>query len=57
MGQAEIIVHVIQGQLLAYAVLTLAERGDASPNGGHMLAKGQVEALHERRIDLPAARR
>src|SRR2546422_1194458 len=40
--QAEIIVHVIQGQLLAYAVLVLAQRGDAATNSGDMLSNRQV---------------
>src|SRR4029453_18096933 len=45
---------MIQGQLLAYAVLTLAERGDPPSHRRHMLTDGQVEALDEGRIDLPA---
>jgi len=32
-----------------------AQRADPSPDRGHMLADGQVEAFHERRIDLPTA--
>src|SRR6266446_9034323 len=47
---------MIQGQLLAYAVLALAQRGNATPNRRHMLAQAEVEAFHEGRIDLPAAR-
>src|SRR6266700_502721 len=54
MGQAEIIVHVIQGQLLAYAVLALAECGDTPSHRRHMLTDGHVDALDECRVDLPA---
>src|SRR6266478_3960689 len=46
-GSHEIIVHVIQGQLLAHALLVLAQRGDASANSGHMLAQAEVEAFNE----------
>src|SRR6266566_4458146 len=53
-GQAEIIVHVIQGQLLAYAVLALAECGDTPSHRRHMLTDGHVDALDECRVDLPA---
>src|SRR4029077_5706022 len=45
---------MIQGQLLAYAVLTLAECGDPTSHRRHMLTDGQVEALDEGRLDLPA---
>src|ERR671923_1463567 len=55
MREAKIVVSLIQRQLLPQAVLALAERADPSSNRGHMLAEGQVEALHERRIDLPTA--
>src|SRR2546428_8044751 len=48
---------MIQGQLLAYALLALAERGDPTPHRRHMLTDGQVEALDEGRIDLPAMSR
>src|SRR5262249_60287533 len=54
MGQTEIIVHQIQGQLLAYTVLTLAERGDPTSHRRHMLTDGQVEALHQGRVEVPA---
>src|SRR5262249_23754976 len=56
MGQTEIIVHQIQGQLLAYTILPLAERGDPTSHRRHMLTDGQVEALHEGRVDVPAMR-
>ena len=57
MRQAEIVVDVIQGQLLAQAVLAFAEGGNASTDGGHMLADGEVHALNEGGIDLPATGR
>src|SRR5215813_5420870 len=57
MLQTEIIVDVIQGQLLVQAVLAFAEGRDTSPDGGHMLADGQVETLDECRVDLPAMSR
>ena len=57
MRQAEIIVHVVQGQLLPHAVLALTQRADPSPDRRHMLADGEVEPLHERGVDLPAAGR
>jgi len=57
MGQAEIIIDMGQCQLLPHAVLALAERADPPSHRRHMLADGQVEALHERGVDLPAAGR
>jgi hypothetical protein len=57
MGQAEIIIDMVQRQLLAYAVLTFAEGGDTSTDGGHMLADAEVDALNEGGIDLPATGR
>src|SRR6266702_6138492 len=45
---------MIQGQLLAYAVLALAERGNPTSHRCHMLTDGQVEALDERGVDLAA---
>jgi hypothetical protein len=44
-------VDVVQCQLLAQAVLTLTQRGGAPPNGCHMLAQAEVDALHELRSD------
>ena len=38
MGQTEIIVDMMQGQLLPQALLALAERADSPSNRGHMLA-------------------
>src|SRR5262249_7077388 len=57
MREAKIVVDMIQGELLPHAVCTLAERADPSADRGHLLADGQVEALHERRGDLPATAR
>src|SRR5262249_51534549 len=51
----EIIVHAVQGQLVADPVLALAEGAHPSPNGRHVLADGEVEAFHKRGLDLPAA--
>src|SRR3989442_12900994 len=48
---------MIQHELLAYAVLALAERGDTPPHRRHMLTDRQVEAFNERRVDLSAAGR
>ena len=50
-------VDVVQRQLLAQAVLTLTQRGGAPPNGCHMLAQAEVDALHEGGVDLPTAGR
>jgi len=55
MGQAKIVVGVVHSQLLADAILTLTQRGDTSPDCRHMLADGEVDALHKRGIDLLAA--
>ena len=57
MRQAKIIIHMVQGQLLAQAVLALAQCGNATPNRRHMLADAQVEAFNERGVDAPATRR
>ena len=57
MGQAKIIIDMVQCQLLAQAVLVFAQRGDAPSNSGHMLADAQVHALNEGRVDLPTAGR
>src|SRR5262245_17180055 len=57
MGQAEIIIDMVQCQLLPHAVLALAQCADSPSNRGHMLPDGEVEALHKRRLDLPAAGR
>src|SRR6516164_8211743 len=47
---------MIQCELLVYALLTFAEGHDASTDGGHMLADGEVDALDEGGVDLPAVR-
>src|SRR5712691_7847467 len=57
MRQAKIVIHVVYSQLLPQALLSLAERGDATPNRRHMLAQAEVEALNEGGVDLPATRR
>ena len=54
MWQAEIIIDLIQRQLLPYACLVFAQRGDAPPHRGHMLADAEVQALDERGVDLVA---
>jgi hypothetical protein len=54
LGQAEILVHVRQGQRLAYAVLALAERGNTPSHRRPRRTDGQGEALDARRGDLPA---
>src|SRR6266568_6277588 len=45
MGQAEIIIDMVQHQLLAQAVLVFAQCGNAPSNSGHMLAHRQVDAV------------
>ena len=57
MGQAEIIIDMVQNELLPHAVLTLAEGGHPSPHRGDMLADAEVDALDEGGVDLPAAGR
>src|SRR6266566_4635439 len=48
---------MIEHELLASAVLALAERGNPPSHRRHMLTESQVEAFNERRVDLPAAGR
>src|SRR5437867_5067969 len=56
MRQYEIVVDLEQRQLLAQALLALAQRGNTPPHGGHMLADGEVEAVTvDRRITPPTA--
>src|SRR5215831_16154617 len=56
MGQAEIVVDMVQNELLAQADLTLAQRGHPSPHRGDMLADAQVDAVTvDRRITPPTA--
>src|SRR6266446_8516094 len=45
---------MIQHELLAYAVLALAERGDPTSHRRHMLTDSQIEALDESGVDLAA---
>ncbi len=45
MGQTEVIIDMIEGQLLPQAGLALAQRADPSPDRGHMLTDGEVEAV------------
>src|SRR6266446_5014939 len=52
-GQAEVIIDLIQGQLLPQPVFALAQRADPSPDRGDMLTDGQVDPLHEGRVDVP----
>src|SRR2546426_1931906 len=56
MWEAKVVVRVIQSQLLAYAVLALAERGDTTSHRRHMLTDSQVDAFNEGRVDVPAVR-
>jgi len=46
---------VVQGQLLAYAVLALRQGTDPTSYRRDMLAEVEVKAFHEGGIDLPAA--
>ena len=57
MGQAEIVVTVLQGQLLAQAVFALAQSGDAPADRRYMLTDVEVQALHKGGVDLPATGR
>ena len=57
MREAKIIVDLIQGELVSQAVLALAQRADPTPQGGHMLADREIDALHEGGIDLPTVYR
>ena len=45
MGQAEVVVAVVQGELLVQARFALAQGGDASADRRHMLPDGEVEAV------------
>jgi hypothetical protein len=54
MGQAEIVIDMIQRQLLAYARLVFGEHHHTPPDGGHRLANGKVDAVTVgRRITPP----
>src|SRR6266566_3819428 len=56
MRQAEIVVGVKQGHLLAQTVLALAQRAGTTANRRHVLTEIEIEALHKGRVDLPATR-
>jgi hypothetical protein len=45
---------MVEGQLVAYALLAFAERGDPPTDCRHMLADAKVDPLDERGVDLPA---
>jgi hypothetical protein len=45
MGQAEVVVAAVQGQLLAQAVFALAQGGDAPADRCYMLTDGEVQAV------------
>jgi hypothetical protein len=49
------LIGVEESQLLAYAGFVFAQRVDPPPNGRDRLAQVQVEALGNRRVDLPAS--
>jgi hypothetical protein len=48
---------MIERELLQYAPLMLAQRGDTPPARGDLLADTEGEAFNERRVDLPASGR
>src|SRR5215813_10195143 len=45
---------MVQGQLLAHAVLALAQRVDPTPYRGYPLANIKIQSLDKGGIDLPA---
>jgi hypothetical protein len=55
-GQTEIIVAMEDSHLLPQPVFALAQRTDPAPDRCDMLPEGEVDALHERGIDMPAMR-
>src|SRR6266581_7048458 len=56
MRQDEIVVDLEQHQLLAQAVLMLAQRVDPTADRRHMLPEVEIEALYESGVDVPALR-
>jgi hypothetical protein len=50
--QTSVLLRLIQGQLPGCALLAFAQGHDAPPDGGHVLADRQVEALNERALDV-----
>ena len=57
MRQAKIVVGMEQHQLVPYAVLALAQRGDLPPDCRHTLPDIQVEPLDKGRLALLATGR
>src|SRR2546429_6691567 len=57
MGQTEVVIDLIQGQLLPQPLLALAQGRHPPSHRGHMLADGQVEAVsvHKRVTPPPPA--
>jgi hypothetical protein len=51
--QYEIMISVEEGQLLTQSGFVFAQGVDPPPDGGHMLAKLQVEPLDQGGVDLP----
>jgi len=49
--------ELVHGQLLSQTCLVFAERINPTADRRHMLPDVEVEALHQRRIDLPAVGR
>jgi hypothetical protein len=54
MRQAKVVIDVRERQLVVSALFAFAERNHAPSDRGHMLADGEVGALDEGGIDLPA---
>src|SRR2546429_8128920 len=53
MGQTEVVIDLIQGQLLPQPLLALAQGRHPPSHRGHMLADGQVEAVTPARRGTP----
>jgi hypothetical protein len=51
--QTPVVPRLVQGQLLADALLAFAQGHNTPPDGGHGLAGRQVDALNERGVDVP----
>jgi hypothetical protein len=54
MWQAKVVVCLIEGALVPYARLAFTQRDEAPADSSHMLPNREVDALNERRVDLPA---
>ena len=54
MRPAKVVIDVREGQLVAQALFAFTEGDHAPSDGGYMLVDGEVEALNEGRVDLPA---